>query len=256
MLTKDLKKAFCMPATAPMYLPPPFRYEGCRWMTIIFRTNPDVIQSLVPEPLVPDPIPILGLYVARLSISEPLASTYHEAGLAARVSLDGKLGMYFSNLYLDSALGVVVGREIWGFPKKPAQIVYKEEGGQISTVVSLKDTPLIKVSMHQARKVEQLPADPIQAGFTLKIIPSVKRGAPPDVLQLVSIPHIMQIREMYEGHGTLELLQSPYDSLGNIPVLEVVGATFQVLDMTLDWGEVVVDYLAERVEPRESAPVL
>lgn len=245
MLTKDLKKAFCMPATAPAYPPPPFRYEGCRWTTIIFRTDPGVIQSLIPEPLVPDTIPILGIYVARLSISAPLAATYHEAGLVARVSFEGKPGMYFSNLYLDSAMGVVVGREIWGFPKKPAQVVYDEEGGQISAVVSLMGSPLIKIGMRQDRRVDQFPEDPTQAGYTLKIIPPVKRDTPPDVLQLVSIPHIMQIREMYEGPGTLELLPSPYDSLGNIPILEVVGATFQVLDMTLDWGEVVVDYLAE-----------
>lgn len=248
MLIKDLKKAYCMPATAPAYPPPPFRYEGCRWTMVIFRTDPGVIQSLVPEPLVPDPIPILGLYVAKLSISKPLAVTYHEAGLVARVSFEGKLGMYFSSLYLDSAMGVVAGREIWGFPKKTAQIAYEEEGGQISAVVSLMDSPLIKAGMQKSRKLEQFPEDPIQAGFTLKIIPSAERGAPPDVLQLISIPHIMQIREMYEGPGTLELLPSAFDPLGNIPVLEVIEATFQVLDMTLDYGEVVVNYLAEHVE--------
>lgn len=248
MLAKDLKKAYCMPATAPAYPPPPFLYEGCRQTMIIFRTDPEVIRSLVPEPLVPDAIPILGLYIAKLSITSPNPGTYMEAGLVARVAYEGNPGMYFSHLYLDSALGVIVGREIWGFPKKPAQIIYKEEDGKISTVVTLMGGTLIKTGMQKARKLDQFPEDPIQAGYTLKIIPSAEPDAPPDVLQLVSIPHIMQVREMYEGSGTLELLPSPFDSLGNIPVLEVVGATFQVLDMTLDWGKVVVDYLTERVE--------
>lgn len=255
MLTNDLRKAFCMPAAAHAYPPPPFHYEDCHWTSIFFRTDPSVIQSLVPEPLIPDSNPVLGIYIARLSISAPLAATYHEAGLVANVLFEGNPGVYFSNLYLDSALGVLAGREIWGFPKKPAQIIYSEEDGKISAIVSLLDSPLIKLSMRQTRKVDQLPEDPVQAGYTLKIIPSAMRGAPHDVLQLVSIPHIMQIKEMYEGPGTLELLPSPYDPLGKLPVFEVVGAIFQVIDMTLDWGEVVVNYLVEPVESREPALV-
>jgi len=251
MLATNLKQAFCMPVTAPAYPAPPFRYEGCRWTMVLFRTEQYIIQSLVPEPLVPDPAPVMGLYVAQLSIAAPLASTYYEAGLVARVTFQHKPGLYFAALYLDSPLGVVVGREIWGFPKKPAQITYNEEDGQISAIVSMMNSPLIKIGMRQARRVEHFPEDTIQAGYTLKVIPAAKREAVPDVLKLVALPHDMQIKEMYEGPGTLELLPSPYDSLANIPVLEVVGATFQIIDMTLDWGEVVLDYLSEQIEARE-----
>jgi len=255
MLVKDLKQTFCMPVTAPTYPAPPFHYEGCRWTMVLFRTEPQIIQSLVPEPLVADPVPVLGFYVAQLSIAAPLASTYYEAGLVARVTFQQKPGLYFGALYLDSPLGVVVGREIWGFPKKPSQITYNEEDGQVSAIVSIMNSPLIRIGMRQARRVEHFPEDTIQAGYTLKVIPSAEQGGPPDVLKLIALPHDMQVRDMYEGSGTLELLPSIYDGLGNIPVLEVVGATFQIVDMTLDWGEVVVDYLTEQVEAREPVPV-
>jgi acetoacetate decarboxylase len=173
------------------------------------------------------------------------ASSYKEVGIIVPVKHGETSGVFFVALYLDTTAGVVTGREIWGFPKKDADITFTEEGGSVSTVVSRFGFPLIKATMRRQTRVQAIPEAPPSALFNLKVIPSVKRGAPPDVLQLTSLPSIQRTAELYEGPATLEFGGSPFDPLDQIPILGVVGARFEVGSMELDYGDVVFDYLAQ-----------
>ena len=80
--------------------------------------------------------------------------------------------------------------------------------------------------------------------LNFKLIPSVKKGAPPDVKQRASTvardvkTHIVKV-----GTGKLALGSIPSDPLGSIPLVEIVGASYEERDFVLDYGEVVFDYL-------------
>ena len=78
-----------------------------------------------------------------------------------------------------------------------------------------------------------------------KLIPSVRNGAPPDVLQLTSttLKNVVG-REVHKGPATLRFGMSPADPFHRIPVEEIVGGYYYRTDFTLDDGEVVHDYLA------------
>ena len=82
----------------------------------------------------------------------------------------------------------------------------------------------------------------------LKVIPSVQVGALPDVLEFNSLlidPDV--ITELRVGEGTLEFGDSPYDSfLAKIPGRQVVYSEVIVHAFTLGYGEVLIDYLADR----------
>jgi len=241
----EIPQVYSMPAAAPMYVPPPYHYPEFRMATIFFRTAPEVLGKLVPAPLQPNPERLMGVYYSQLTVQVLRSeSSYKEVGIIVPVTHGQTAGVFFVALYLDTTAGVVTGREIWGFPKKDAEITFSEEGGAVSTVVSRFGFPLIKATMRLENRVKVIRETPPQALFNLKVIPSVKRGAPPDVLQLTSLPSIQHARELYEGPGTLEFGGSPFDPLDQIPILGIAGGRFEVGDMTLDYGDVVVDYLA------------
>ena len=82
--------------------------------------------------------------------------------------------------------------------------------------------------------------------FNVKLIPSVEKNAPPDVLQLTATTlGNPKFRELRPGVGTLEFGSTAADPLGGIPVLEILRAACYEYGFILDYGEVVYDYLAE-----------
>ncbi len=45
------KRAFAMPLTSPAYPPGPYRFRDREFVIIAYRTDPDKLRALVPEPL-------------------------------------------------------------------------------------------------------------------------------------------------------------------------------------------------------------
>jgi len=171
---------------------------------------------------------------------------YLEAGVSVPAALEGRPGTYYVYLYLDRAAPIVGGREIYGFPKKEAEITFVEEKGRVGATVTRRGSPLVRASLELGDPL------PIQASagpgiaYNLKLIPSVVSDAPPDVLQLTACSVESTLKELLGGVAHLELLSGPEDLLAEIPVLKIVGATFSVADMVLGAGTVAHDYLAQR----------
>ena len=241
-----IPKVFSMPAASPRFAPPPYQTKGNRIATIFFKTTPEAIHRLVPAPLQPNPDQIIGVYYVLFTVPPPVQFSYKEAGIFVPGAHGETQGMYCAYMFLDTATAIMLGREVYGFPKKEANITLTEEDGQFSTVVSSFGFPLIKASMRLEKRVEVIPESPYGVFFNLKVIPSIKKGAPPDVFQLTSTPNSTQTTELYVGPGSLELGAPPFEPLGsNIPIIEITNAKFEVQDQTLDYGDVVVDYLTK-----------
>ena len=45
-------RAFAMPLTSPAYPPGPYRFVDREFLVITYRTDPEKLRALVPEPLV------------------------------------------------------------------------------------------------------------------------------------------------------------------------------------------------------------
>ncbi|MBN2046171.1 MAG: acetoacetate decarboxylase family protein [Anaerolineales bacterium] len=239
-----MKISISMPNAAPYYPPPPFHFKDNIGFNIIFRTAPEVLQAWVPAPLIPNSANYAFVYVGAFHVDSPAKMRYQEAGIGVPVQLNGKPGNFFVYLYLDQALAIVAGREIWGWPKKDAEIQFAAQGRQFQASVRREGVEIINASVHATDPVLPVP-DPVDVpSYNLKIIPSVQRNHPPDVLQLTSAGGTSKRKILFRGAATLGFASSPNDPLGEIPILEIVSAEQYVEDMSLDYGEVVVDYLA------------
>jgi acetoacetate decarboxylase len=244
-----LGEAFSMPVFSPELVPPPYIYKDNRMLNILFRSDADVIESLVPYPLKADLSQPLLFYIGRLVIANYASFTYNEAAVAVPVlDPDGKPGFYPLVLYLNHPNPIVGGREIYGYPKKEAeQISFDERNGVIYASVTRYGVKIIQAAFEVQQKVDPIPPRPTNPWYLLKYIPPAVKNAPPDVLKLIGMgfdPYIL--RELKVGQGTLEFGRAPDDIfLTKIPIREVVYSEFIVSDFSMDDAWVVHDYLKE-----------
>lgn len=228
---------------APMYPPPPHGFNSAG-MTIRFRTAPEVLKALVPEPLAPNTDGLMFLYVGRHRTSN--IGDYNEAILGVPASLNGKAGNYAVVLYLDKPVPLVVGRERTGWHKKDAQITIIEEEGLLKARIERNGAVLAQAEMRMEK-----PANPEMLAkslpfFVLKVIPSANPDAPPEILQLVSTASKnRKVKSGMMGRAALVFSGSASDPLNTIPITEVLGATYTVAEFDLGGGEILHDYLKQ-----------
>ena len=118
MKIADVRRAFAMPLNDPSYPPGPYRFYNREFMVIAYRTDPDALRAVVPEPLeIADPI--VKYEFIRMPDSTGFGD-YTETGQVIPVSLYGEKGSFVHSMYLDDEAPIAGGREIWGFPKKLA----------------------------------------------------------------------------------------------------------------------------------------
>lgn len=225
---------------------PPFTYEGSRLLSITFKTSPEILRAMVPEPLTPNPDSVMSILVADHHITQPRAVSYYEAILSVPVSHDGFAGTYLPVLYLDKVIPIIGGREIWGFSKVEAEIQMSEWGRTVTATVVRYGTTLIDMTAQLGEPVVPIPEMPNDPILNLKLIPSATKGSQPDVKQLTStVLGDVKVHVVRGGTGKLVLDSLPSDPLGSIPVVEIVGAGYQEHDFVLGYGEVVFDYLKQ-----------
>jgi acetoacetate decarboxylase len=224
---------------------PPFTFRNNQTLYITFKTSPDVLQALVPEPLIINPDSLMTIYVGMLNIVDPEPISYHEAGLVIPTSYGDKKGSYMPILYLDKALPITIGREVWGFPKFQADLCFKVEAGVVHATVAKEGTTLIDATLHMGESVPPTASSPVSI-FLLKSIPSAEEGSTYAVRQLTTAVLRDSVdSEVRPGEATLRLGSTASDPLGMISVLEVVSGVYTIDGFVLDYGEVVHDYLAE-----------
>jgi acetoacetate decarboxylase len=119
------KNAFAMPLTNPAYPRGPYKFYNREFIIVSYRTDPEVLRAVVPEPLEP-----IGDTVNYEFIRMPDSTgfgDYTETGQVIPVrftAADGAVqeGGYVHAMYLDDNAPITGGREIWGFPKKLAKV--------------------------------------------------------------------------------------------------------------------------------------
>jgi acetoacetate decarboxylase len=240
-----MKFGYSMPSSSPFYPEPPFYFENNKIVSIVFSTTKDALLELVPPPLTPNPQNLAYIYIGILNV--PQRGIYKEAGIGIPAFFGEQIGNYILYLYLDEAFAIVPGREIWGWPKKDAQIEFTEQQGAYHATVHRTGTTIIDLSLDNLEAITPIPDSPNTPNFNLKIIPSVRKNHSPDVLQLTtSIVHTRK-KALYRGNATLEFNSSPDDPLSILAIMGIISGEQSIEDMSMDSGDVLFDYLQENV---------
>lgn len=238
--------AFAMPLTSPAFPRGPYRFVDREFLVITYRTDPEALRAVVPEPLEVGE-PLVKYEFIRMPDSTGFGD-YTESGQVIPVSFRGAQGGYVHAMYLDDHPPIAGGRELWGFPKKLASPRLETE---IDTLVGTLDYGRVRVAKatmgYKHREADHAAVLGALAApnFLLKIIPHVDGSA--RICELVRyFTTQVTLKGAWSGPGSLELHPHALAPVAELPVLKVVSALHFAADLTLDLGEVVYDYLSPR----------
>jgi acetoacetate decarboxylase len=244
MTEEEVRAAFTMPATSPLYPKPPLRFVDREFIIITYRTDPDALARVVPAPLRVGE-PIVKYEFIKIPDSAGLGS-YTESGQVIPVTLNGQPGGYTHAMYLDNVPGLISGREVLGFPKVFAQPAL---GVRHDSLVATLDYNGVRVATAtMAYKYAALDAVAVKQslempGYLLKVIPHVDGSA--RICELVKYKVVdLVVKGAWTGPASLELHPHCLAPVATLPVLEVLSAVHVLTDLSLNYGEVVHDYLA------------
>src|SRR5437899_9264575 len=249
MKIDDVRRtAYSMPLTNPSFPPGPYRFFNREYFVITYRTDPEALAAVVPEPL--EVIePVVKYEFIRMPDSTGFGD-YTETGQVIPVRFKDKDGTvqeggYVHAMYLDDNSPIAGGREIWGFPKKLAtpRIAHESE----TLVCTLHYGSVLCVSGSMGYKHHEIDPAPLlkslaKPNFMIKIIPHVDCTL--RVCELVRYYlQGIRIKGAWCGPAALQFFEHAQCDVARLPVREVISATHYETDLTLGLGEVVFDYL-------------
>jgi acetoacetate decarboxylase len=237
------ERAFAMPLTSPAYPPGPYRFYNREFLIITYRSDPEKLRAVVPEPLELAE-PVVRYEFIRMPDSTGFGD-YTETGQVIPVTFQGRKGGYCHAMFLNDDPPIAGGRELWGFPKKLANPTLHTE---IDTVVGTLDYGPVRVVTgtmgykHKELDVKTVATALAAPNFLLKIIPHV--DGTPRICELVEYYlEDITVKGAWTGPASLALTPHALAPVAELPVLEVLSATHILTDLTLGLGKVVYDYL-------------
>lgn len=237
------KNAFAMPLTSPAYPIGPYRFVNREYLIITYRTDPEKLRAVVPEPLQIDE-PIVKYEFIRMPDSTGFGD-YTETGQVIPVTFEGRKGGYTHCMFLNDHPPIAGGRELWGFPKKLAKPSLKVETDTLLGILHYGPVPVAVGTMgykHKQADLKAVKASLEAPNFLLKIIPHV--DGTPRICEIVEYSLIdVDLKGAWTGPAALSLFPHALAPVAELPVLEVLSAVHILADLTLDLGKVVHDYL-------------
>ncbi len=227
-----------------LYAAPAF--EQFRGLSATFRTDPEVIAAILPPPLEPADEPIASAGVSWIGRSNTL-QPFGAGGLNVRCRYEGIVGDYPVTMPMSTDSAVVFGRELYGEPKKVADIRVRRDGDEITGTIERYGVAYIEI---RGRVAGRLRAGESRetSRFYFKFMPAPDgRGFDNDPV-LVRVRHTGRTRLVERLEGELLLRESPHDPVADIPVRELLGLTYSEGD-TYTHGEILTRVPGESFLP-------
>jgi len=246
----DPLAAWATPLDAPMYPRFPVPFRDLELLTLQYRTDPEAIRRLVPEPLVPTGDTVL-LHVARFGDVPGIGANVHECNVMVGVRLDTPagpiVGAYSPYFFLDNDRAVAIGREVQGQAKRMATITLETRGDLVVGTVTANGIDVLTGTLPY--KIREAPFEALRSrvdmvtNINLKIVPGIDGTVIARQLVARELADV-QIKECWTGPGTVELRPNAAAPLYRLPVLDFLEGYHWRADFALVEGRVIHDYLA------------
>lgn len=237
-----------MPAFAPLFAVGREEVD-VEWITMTYRTDPSILRRVLPVPLALGAEPEVGVWMAQFKNAEFISEegdvetrpAYWQGGVSVRCAYGSVEGAYALCTYVEGLNHGILGRELFGLPKKQVQRAYlRHQGDQGEVGIdTAAGSPLLRANVKFEGAVE--PGSPapdwFDEHFTLKLIPSAD-GRGFDVSRLVQIPWKFQPSDTLMG-GTAEVKwkEIPSDPFHLLEVKSTAEVRYGESRLAIDFGE-------------------
>ena len=147
------------------------KFDGAQMMGVMFLTEPQIVQRLIPPPLEPAEMPGGLIFIAQYPETN-LGPGYREAALYLNCRYGGEQGTYCLAMPIDSeAKRMHNGRDIFGLPKKMASIHLERKGNKVCGWVDRMDVRFVEIAIELTGSLPEVP--PTGPSFTFKAMPRI-----------------------------------------------------------------------------------
>lgn len=195
------------------------------WSTVLvatFETDPDILASVLPQPLEPSSRPLAKTTFARVDI--PGLPTFGAGSFSVQCIHEGTIGYYCLVMPMSTEQSVIGGRETFGEPKKIGQVTVEVDGNAIRGSMARMGVTFAEFAGHVTEALE-VPTPETRTDFYFKALPA------PDGKGLDSDPSLVYctreetVRWVKRCDGELVLRDSRFDPVADLPVRSLVEVT-------------------------------
>jgi acetoacetate decarboxylase len=260
---KDVKPARASfvpsPEFSPPYPPLPHHFNNNHGLQILCRAPKGAIKRALPRPLEQNGND--DLFVLQMGWSPDCEGfNVHEIQINVPVKWRDRVGSTTLIEYIDSDMGLIAGREIWGWPKKMSEIIWTQTAaGWTIDCCKQKDqgsVPLMKVEYTISNSTPTVEWPVMRPTYLVKRIPNASPSVPP-LTQLVCVgctpspssgagSAATAVTTNTKGFATVQFFDGPHDPLTFFGPIQVLDAKMSITQgsMTggLGLGEVVYQW--------------
>lgn len=238
-------------------------FGSAEMVNVFWETKMEIIENLLPPPLKPPKLPIAHGFIANYPETN-FGLPYRESALFLRATFDDVEGNYCLAMHLDGPgkdVAMAAGRELFGFPKKLANIQFNKEEDKFNGVTERLGTPTMELQVDFNNKFndKEMPKIMVEIGmvpgkmknpntvnYNYKHFPAPEFNGFDYKPRLVRQDTVMRPKIMKIGEADLKLNSSIHDPWGEIEIVRVLGAIFSTGNNSMLEGKVLAE-----VDPEE-----
>lgn len=219
-------------------------------LTVYFGTKAEIVEKLLPPPLKPTPIPVGAAFVANYPKTN-FGVTYLESALFLLAEYNGEEGVFCLAMPVTNDMAMIGGREVFGYPKKMADISFEREGNDVRGWTERHGIRFFEAKAKLTGKFNDLDAQqfitetreskPDIVVYNFKYFPSPERTGFDYNPRLIR--EVVKFNSKKQEIGEAELISrsSKHDPWADVDVVKVLGAIYTVGDNTMLPGSVVAE---------------
>jgi acetoacetate decarboxylase len=240
------------------YEVPQVEFYGAEMLTVYFETKPEVVARMLPAPLKPALMPIGAAFVANYPRTN-FGVAYLESALFLLTEYDGVEGAYCLSMPVTNDMALILGREVFGYPKKIANISLKQDGDRLEGWTERHGTRFMEIKATMTGKfndeaiqqvlMERQATQPDTVVYNFKYFHAPERNGFDYNPRLMRETVQMRPKSMKMGQAEMTFRSSKHDFWGDVEIVRVLGAVYTVGDNTMMPGAIVAE-----ADPQAFAP--
>lgn len=167
------KKFVPSPEWSSPYPPLPHHFNGFTGVNVLCRIPKGIIKPLLPKPLKPDGDGDLFV-LAWGHTPECDGYNVHEIQINIPVKWRNNSGHHTLIEYIDSDMGLIAGREIWGYPKKMGSIVWTKTAKGYRLECSREGVLLMRTQFSASRSAPAVDWPDMRNNYLVKRVPPLR----------------------------------------------------------------------------------
>jgi acetoacetate decarboxylase len=227
-------------------------FYDAEMLTVIWETRPDTVRRLLPPPLKPGNRPIAVAFVANYPRTN-FGVTYLESALFLRAEFEGQEGNYCLAMPVTNDIALILGREVFGYPKKMASIKLHRQGKVVEGVTERHGRRFFRLRAELGGKFNSEDAGAILAdvfspgatavvtAYNFKYFPAPDRNGFDYAPRLIREEVVFRPRSIEIGRAEIAIEPSPFDPWFEVEVVRILGAIHMVGDNSMKKGKVVAE---------------